>query len=174
MLLKIAVASSSIQALQNAKDAQNVRLMEAREGKPVPKTTKILIVDVDGYSEEERKLVDNPMSILDEFQSLGDFKSQMKKLQDSVAALRAQGRPIGDLLQRLLWIFLVWMICLGALQQCRHFPQAPMWLLLLVAYLALSPLRLHLHPAFLLLLLQSYPVQLRVCPCSMSSSWVVP
>jgi hypothetical protein len=81
-----------------------MRLSEAREGKPVPKTPKITIADVDGYSEEERKMVDNPMSILDEFESLGDFKIQMQTMQDSAAGLRAQGRPLGDLLKN--WMFL--------------------------------------------------------------------
>ena len=81
-----------------------MRLNDAREGKPVPRTPKITIADVDGYSEEELKMVKNPMSILDEFQSLGDFKSQMQTLQNSVVGMRAQGRPISTLLKN--WMFL--------------------------------------------------------------------
>lgn len=81
-----------------------MRLNDAREGKPVPRTPKITIADVDGYSEEELKMVKNPISILDEFQSLGDFKSQMQTLQNSVVGLKAQGRPISNLLTN--WMFL--------------------------------------------------------------------
>ena len=81
-----------------------MRLNDAREGKPVPRTPKITIADVEGYSEEELKMVKNPMSILDEFQSLGDFKSQMQTLQTSVVGMRAQGRPISNLLKN--WMFL--------------------------------------------------------------------
>ncbi len=81
-----------------------MRLNDAREGKPVPRTPKITIADVDGYSEEELKMVKNPISILDEFQSLGDFKIQMQTLQNSVVGLKAQGRPISNLLTN--WMFL--------------------------------------------------------------------
>ena len=93
-----------MQALKNAKAQQTMRLTEAREGKAVSKSKRITIADVDGYTEEERKMMDNPMSALDEFQSLGDFKSQMQKLQDSVKGLQAQGRPIASLLDN--WMFL--------------------------------------------------------------------
>jgi hypothetical protein len=102
--LKVVFLSSFYQALKKAKERHTMRLSDALEGKPVPRTPKITIADVDGYSEEELKMVKNPMSILDEFQSLGDFKSQMQTLQNSVVALRAQGRPISDLLKN--WMFL--------------------------------------------------------------------
>ena len=51
-----------MQALKNAKAQQTMRLTEAREGKAVSKSKRITIADVDGYTEEERKMMDNPMS----------------------------------------------------------------------------------------------------------------
>lgn len=80
-----------------------VRLSDVQAGKPVPKDKNIIFSDVDGYSEDERRMMDDPMSVLDEFKGLGDFKSQMQKLQDSVAGLRAQGRPVAELLKN--WMF---------------------------------------------------------------------
>jgi DNA replication protein DnaC len=80
------------------------RLSDVRAGKAVPKDKNIIFCDVDGYSEDERRMMDDPMSIFNEFESLGDFKYQMQKLQDSVAGLRAQGRPLADLLKN--WMFL--------------------------------------------------------------------
>ena len=61
------------------------RLSDVRAGKAVPKDKNIIFCDVDGYSEDERRMMDDPMSIFNEFESLGDFKFQMQKLQDSVA-----------------------------------------------------------------------------------------
>jgi hypothetical protein len=87
-----------------AKERQTIRLREAQAGKPVAKTKRITIEDVDGYTDEERRHFDNPMSILEGLEGLGDFKSKMQQLKSNLAEKRAQGRPVGELLNN--WIFL--------------------------------------------------------------------
>ncbi len=67
-----------------------------------PKT--VTIEDVDGYTEEQRKLFDDPMSVLEDMADVGDFKPQMRKLQIVASELRAQGRETASLLNN--WTFL--------------------------------------------------------------------
>ena len=92
------------QTILKAKERQTIRLRDAQAGKPVSKTKRITIEDVDGYNDEERKHFENPMSILDGLEGLGDFKSKMQQLVLNLAEKRAQGRPVGELLSN--WIFL--------------------------------------------------------------------
>jgi hypothetical protein len=87
-----------------AKERQTIRLRDAQAGKPVAKTKRITIEDVDGYTDEERRHFENPMSILEGLEGLGDFKSKMQQLMLNLAEKRAQGRPVGELLNN--WIFL--------------------------------------------------------------------
>ena len=81
-----------------------MRLREALAGKAVSRSKRITFEDVDGYTDEERKLFDDPLSILDGLEALGDFKSKMQQLMLNLAEKRAQGRPVGKLLRN--WIFL--------------------------------------------------------------------
>ena len=92
------------QIILKAKERQTIRLRDAQAGKPVSKTKRITIEDVDGYNDEERKHFENPMSILEGLEGLGDFKSKMQQLKSNLAEKRAQGRPVGELLNN--WIFL--------------------------------------------------------------------
>jgi hypothetical protein len=92
------------QAILKAKERQTIRLREALAGKAVSRSKRITFDDVDGYTDEERKLFDDPLSILDGLEALGDFKSKMQQLMLNLAEKRAQGRPVGKLLRN--WIFL--------------------------------------------------------------------
>jgi hypothetical protein len=80
-----------------AKERQTIRLRDAQAGKPVAKTKRITIEDVDGYTDEERRHFENPMSILEGLEGLGDFKSKMQQLMLNLAEKRAQGRPVSFL-----------------------------------------------------------------------------
>jgi SpoVK/Ycf46/Vps4 family AAA+-type ATPase len=60
--------------------------------------------DVDGYSAEQRKLFDDPMSVLEDMADVGDFKPQMRRVQVLASEMRAQGRELGTLLRN--WTFL--------------------------------------------------------------------
>ena len=92
------------QAILKAKERQTIRLHDAQSGCPVPKTKRVIIEDVDGRTEEERALFDDPLMILEGLEGLGDFKSKMLQLKLNLAEKRAQGRPVGQLLRN--WIFL--------------------------------------------------------------------
>jgi len=91
-------------AILKAKERQTIRLHDAQSGCPVPKTKRVIIEDVDGRTEEERALFDDPLMILEGLEGLGDFKSKMLQLKLNLAEKRAQGRPVGQLLRN--WIFL--------------------------------------------------------------------
>ena len=62
------------------------------------------IEDVDGRTEEQQKLFDDPMSVLEDMADVGDFKLQMRRLQITASEMRVQGRETASLLQN--WTFL--------------------------------------------------------------------
>ena len=80
-----------------------MRLLAAKS-ENVSQVKTVTIEDVDGYTEERRKLFDDPMSILEDMADVGTFKSQMRELQIVASERRAQGRALAPLLKN--WTFL--------------------------------------------------------------------
>jgi SpoVK/Ycf46/Vps4 family AAA+-type ATPase len=80
-----------------------MRLLAAKS-ESVSQVKTVTIEDVDGYTEEQRKLFDDPMSILEDMAEVGNFKSQMRELQIVASERRVQGRALAPLLKN--WTFL--------------------------------------------------------------------
>ena len=80
-----------------------MRLHAATAG-DISQVKTVTIEDVDGYTEEQRNLFDNPMSILEDMADVGDFKPKMRQLQKVAYERRAQSRALSPLLKN--WTFL--------------------------------------------------------------------
>jgi DNA replication protein DnaC len=93
----------SNQAVASALERRNMRLHAAKAGN-IRQTKSVTKEDVDGYTADQRKLFEDPMSVLEEMADVGDFKPQMRRLQVQAAERRAQGRDLGTLLRN--WTFL--------------------------------------------------------------------
>jgi AAA+ superfamily predicted ATPase len=70
----------------------------------VSHTKSVTTEDVDAFTTEQRKLFEDPMSLLEHMADVGDFKPQMRKLQVLASEMRAQGRELSTLLRN--WTFL--------------------------------------------------------------------
>ena len=78
--------------------------LHAAKSDHVSQSKSVTKEDVDGYTVEQRKLFDDPMSVLGDMADVGDFKPQMHRLQVLASEMRAQGRELGTLLRN--WTFL--------------------------------------------------------------------
>jgi SpoVK/Ycf46/Vps4 family AAA+-type ATPase len=91
------------QAVSSALERRNMRLHAAKANN-ISQPKYVTIEDVDGYTEEQQKLFDDPMSVLEDMADVGDFKPQMRKLQIVASEMRVQGRETASLLKN--WTFL--------------------------------------------------------------------
>jgi AAA+ superfamily predicted ATPase len=78
--------------------------LHAAKSDHVSQSKSVTKEDVDGYTAEQRKLFDDPMSVLEDMADVGDFKPQMRRLQVLASEMRAQRRELGTLLRN--WTFL--------------------------------------------------------------------
>lgn len=101
MLIRLVMFAN--QAVASALEKRNMRLHAAKADN-LSQTLSVTKDDVDGYTAEQRELFEDPMSVLQDMADVGDFKSQMCKLQVLASEMRAQGRELGTLLRN--WTFL--------------------------------------------------------------------
>jgi SpoVK/Ycf46/Vps4 family AAA+-type ATPase len=87
----------------SALEKRNMRLHAAKSDN-LSQTKSVTKEDVDAYTAEQRKLFEDPMSVLEDMADVGDFKPQMRKLLVLASEMRAQGRELGSLLRN--WMFL--------------------------------------------------------------------
>ena len=92
-----------MQAIKNAQEKRLIRLRDTPASKRSAVSDKITFADVDGRTDEDTKLFQNPMSILDHLSGLDDFKVQIQDLIIGLTEARMQGRPLGSIGS---WIFL--------------------------------------------------------------------
>ena len=92
-----------MQAIKNTLERRTIRLRETPANKRSAATDKISFADVDGRTDEEAKLFQNPMSILEHLSGLDSFKAQIEALIIGLTESRMQGRPLGSVGS---WIFL--------------------------------------------------------------------
>jgi hypothetical protein len=78
--------------------------LRAANAKDISQSKYVTIEDVDGYTEEQQKLFDDPMSVLEDMADVGNFKLKMRNLQIVASEMRAQGRETASLLTN--WTFL--------------------------------------------------------------------
>jgi DNA replication protein DnaC len=92
----------STQAVSSALERRNVRL-HTEKAKNISQLN-VTIEDVDGHTEEQQKMFDDPLSVLEDMADVGDFKPRMRKLQIVASEMRVQGRETASLLKN--WTFL--------------------------------------------------------------------
>ena len=91
----------STQAVSSALERRNMRL-HTEKAKNI--SQYVTIEDVDGHTEEQQKMFDDPLSVLEDMADVGDFKPQMRKLEIVASEMRRQGRETASLLKN--WTFL--------------------------------------------------------------------